>query len=607
MLREEILMTQRLLWLLVMVCFAGVAFNAVASVVPRKLSKKKCVQIYYDRTQDTQYYYGRTHALYLENLIGHFPNYQRYVIPIAKYQRGDLEKCAASLYLGTHYNSAIPEAFFQDFASTHRNVAWLGYGLWKFDQSVLKKIFGVSFQRLSVLNHAKKDTSGNPSFFKTQSYKGEMFTKFAQWREVEGKQRYVCAFEQSVLKIEESQKAEVLSWSLHSGTSEKVPYIIRSKNRFLVTESPFSFMTEDDRSLIFADLLFDILDEAPLYSGKKPAFFRLEDIHPRLPLWTLFQTADALGKHNIPWHTSLIPIFSDTEGRMFGANGERIYNDTIVSNPSFQHWLQYATKQGSEFILHGVTHQSGNYKNPWGISGDDFEFWDYPRNRALQGENAQDILDRLQLGWDLTEAVGIQPIAWLTPHYQASPLGYRIFADVFRWNVGRVTYFPDTVYNRNNRLPEQYSFSASGKKNQEKRLAALGELQADWPKDLLPSGQIFPYEIYGDYYGQRLIPEVNGNIELYMLPGVWGVRSLDQVVASMKRNRNLRDVWASFFWHSYYLEKTALGGGAEYIGDVRHIDTLVEAAKQYGYEFISLSEWNAKNTYPKAPATIEVR
>ena len=455
------------------------------------------------------------------------------------------------------------------------------------------------------MRDAMKDVFGNPGFFKYQTYKGERFFKFGQWREVNGKNQFVCAFEQSVLKLED-QNTEVLSWSIHSGTGEKIPYILRAKNKFIITESPFSFMTEDDRSLILADLLFDILDEKPLYQGKKPAFFRLEDIHPRLPLWTLFQTADALGKHNIPWHTSLIPIYSDTEGRLIDTQGRKIYNDTIVANKPFQEWMRYAETKGAEYILHGVTHQSGTYRNPLGISGDDFEFWDYPNNQALENENAAAILDRLQLGWELTDAVGIDPVAWLTPHYQASPLGYRIFADVFKWNIGRVTYFPDSVFNIPERLDSDYSFSNSGKSNHHLRKEKLGALKADWPKHLLPSGQIFPYEIYGDYYGQRLIPEVNGNIELYMLPGVWGVRSLEQVIASMKRNRNLRDVWASFFWHSYYLENTSLGGGAEYIGDTRHIDKLVNAAKKYGYEFISLKEWNEKNPYPKAPPTIEI-
>jgi uncharacterized protein YdaL len=56
-------------------------------------AETKRVRIYYDRVPDAEpaYHFGRIHALFLQNLLGHFPNVQQEVVPIQQYQSGDLD------------------------------------------------------------------------------------------------------------------------------------------------------------------------------------------------------------------------------------------------------------------------------------------------------------------------------------------------------------------------------------------------------------------------------------------------------------------------------------------------------------------------------------
>lgn len=365
-----------------------------------------------------------------------------------------------------------------------------------------------------------------------------------------------------------------------------------------MAESPFAFMTEDDRYLILSDLIFDVLNEKPRYPDKKPAFFRVEDIHAELPLWPLFNTVETIAEFGIPFHIAGIPIFSDPynvifpDGRPFTPIGRR---------QDFNAWSQFAEQSGGRWIMHGVTHQSGTYPNPYGSSGDDFEFWDIVRNRPMPDDNAAAVLDRLNLGWDTMTRAGHKPLAWLTPHYQASPMNNRIFGEVFQWNIGRVIYFPFVKFSGEKpRLPFKQSFAQSGSdaRSQASRASHFASLVGELPNGVLPSGQFFPYEILGDAYGQRLIPENIGNLQPFMTPGVLNSRTIDDMVRSIRRNRVLRDAWASFFFHPFLLRKLDDGGISLKPNDTEAIRKLVRAALDNGYTFVALDDdFLAQNTH----------
>jgi uncharacterized protein YdaL len=568
-------------------------------------AETKCVRIYYDRVPDAKptYHFGRVHALFLQNLLGHFPNVQQHVIPIQRYRPGDIDRSFATIYLGTYYNNDVPAAFYQDFARTSRNVLWAGYGIWKYQPEELRKLWGVEYSHLSKLDTGSRDEHGHLGFFKFYEYQGEQFTKFSQ-RHPDDPNRLVAAFEIAVLNVvRQDPEVEVVAWARHSTNGKRVPYVLRNNNRWYIGDSPFSFATEEDRYLIFADLLFDILDEPPRHTGKRPAVFRIEDVHSEIPLWQLYTLTDLLDRKQVPFAMSVIPIFSDPHGIDKDDVARRL---AVMSQDAlFVDYVKYAKQRGASFIYHGVTHQSGTMRNPFsGLSGEDFEFWDRVRNKPMPDDRPEVVIRRLEDGLEILEESGIRPIAWLTPHYQASPLDYVLFGQLFTWNVGRIIYFPFTA-RQARRLPESLTMDLAGSEANGQRLAWFEDLQFRYAEELLPSGQFLPYEVFGDVYGQRIIPENVGNIQPYLNEQVLRTETVDDMIRILRRNRVLRDAWGSFFVHPFRLSRRADEGIGRFPGDTKELERLIDAARAYGYEFIDLTEFTAKYRHLRRPAPIE--
>ncbi|NDD04336.1 MAG: DUF2334 domain-containing protein, partial [Proteobacteria bacterium] len=266
-----------------------------------------CIQIFYDQapSEEPNRFFGRIHTLFIQNLMGHFPRWQQIIVPIQQYSKNQLDKCDANIYLGTYFKSEPPKPFLSDFVKTKRNVMWLGYHLWMLPEKDLAQLFGVSFKGLSSLGE-------DQSFFKYYHYKGEVFEKYGEW-DAKDPRKFNAAFELVVLEQSESPPPEshIISWAEHSKSHNKIPYLVVNQNHWYMAESPFAFATEKDRYLIFTDLLFDFLNEAPRRVGNRPAFVRFEDIHPNLPLWQLETYTHIFETAGIPFSISLIPIFAD--------------------------------------------------------------------------------------------------------------------------------------------------------------------------------------------------------------------------------------------------------------------------------------------------------
>ena len=569
------------------------------------LNPTPCIQIVYDEVdgQSGGVPIGRIHALFLQNLLGHFPRWQQIVFPIHKYRAGQVEKCEALVYLGTHFNSSIPPAFLSDFVATQKQVLWMGYHIWKLAPEVLLGLWNVSYQGLSKLDWDQKDPKGKPGFFKNFEYKGERFEKYGEFDRKHPDQ-FKAAFEMVLLKVEQADSTEshVLAWAEHSSTGQRAPYVIVNKNRFFIADSPFSFMHEKDRYLILTDLLFDLLQEPPLYPQERPAIVRFEDIHPNLPLWQLNAYKTTFEKCGIPFGISVIPIFSDPLLSRVDDPAESMV--TLLQRPFFLEFLNDSKKSGGSIIFHGVTHQYGKQKNPFnGMSGDDFEFWDGVNNRPIPEDSISYVVNRLTDGQTLFEKAGVLPSVWLTPHYQASPLDFILFGQLFAWGIGRVTYFPFQA-EQAQRLPLSLTYNqagAAGAAGAAQRWRYLNDLRVSYPENLLPSGQMFPYEIWGDVYGQRLLPENLGNIQPFLNEQVYMTQNPTQMLDSARRNRVLRDHWASLFVHPVLVLPNQEEGLGDYPGDGRHIVDLIQGIQRLGYRFINMEEWTAQ-----APALLRL-
>jgi uncharacterized protein YdaL len=579
----------------------------------------KCVQIYYDRApQDPKpFKFGRVHAMYVQNLMGHFPNYQQYVQPMDRYQKGDLDRCDANIYVATHYFSPQPQEFLDDYVSTKKNVLWAGYGIWKLGDETIKNLWKVKFLKLSEvlprfadLTPAQQAKKYKPDFYKYYEYKGEDFVKYAEWDNAAKPDNFIAAYEISLF---ESQGIEsepyVLSWARHSLSGVESPYVLRNANHWYIAESPLSYMTEEDRYLIFADLLFDVLNEKPTHTSKKPALLRLEDVHPMVPIWQIRRMGDMFKRVGIQYAISLIPVFVDPLHVM--TNTEDESEVPITASKEFVSTLEHARKNGASFVLHGFTHQYGKTANPFnGLSGDDFEFWDRKANTPIPGETVNWALDRLEDGMGLIDRANkafgtqIKPLAWLTPHYQCSALTCTLFGQLWQWTIGRNIYFLHTKSGADG-MPDKWNLDRYNPADRADRKKHLASLKVEAMEGMAPTGQFFPYEIYGDIYKQRVLPENVGNVQPYMNEQVLKTQTTDDLIRIMKRNRVLRDTWASWFVHPFRLSERAMEGVGEFPGDTAEVEKVVRAALDYGYEFIDLEKWVQTHRDTLRPEPIE--
>jgi uncharacterized protein YdaL len=563
---------------------------------PASAEAGKCVRIYYDRTADSSYWMGKAYATLLQNLLGHFPAYRQVVSPIELYRAGDLDRCAASFYIGSSFDNAIPPAFYADFVATRSRVAWIGYNIWNLGAAGLGRAFGMKYAGLTTLDYDEPTSKGEPSFFRNVLYKGEVFYKYGKFTKT-APRKFLAPFEMTRLEPMDapgggpSEPTKALALAQHDGNGEQIPYIAQNQNHFFVADVPFSYMHEADRYLVFADALFDILGEKPLRDGHL-AFLRVEDVHPLVPLPYLYRVAEALRREGVPLNISLIPIFFDPLNEYARDGSPELL--PLTKAPAFMQFLREAIEGGANIVWHGTTHQLGNRRNPFSaISGDDFEFWDAKQNRILSEDGPAFALDRLEAGFYDLQRAGIFPKFWLTPHYQASPADYMVFAHCFPWNIGRVIYFNHSAAGEPS--PERdgelwFSQANTGAAATLRRQEAFGKLKVAIESEHW-SGQIFPYEIYGDVYGQRLLPENLGNSQPTANEFVAQPRSTQEMLADAKRNLVLRDAWGSFFYHPQLLSVESDGGEGRYPGDASELIGLVAGMKKLGYQFIRIDEF----------------
>jgi uncharacterized protein YdaL len=143
------------------------------------------------------------------------------------------------------------------------------------------------------------------------------------------------------------------------------------------------------------------------------------------------------------------------------------------------------------------------------------------------------------------------------PHYKASPNASRAAAKVFPNTYQRVTYF--TSQDGSNLVPNGNDFSF---------------------------GQFFPYVIYKDFYGQKVIPENIGNIE-YDISACDSTSSVtytaDDLITNAAISRSvIRDGFASFFFHPFWLDDFSQCGIAKGTG-LSDFKRVIHEMGQQGY------------------------
>lgn len=523
----------------------------------------KCIQVYYDKTTDPNYNTGRSYGLMLLNLLGHFPEYQQVTGPIELYKKGDLDRCHASFYIGSSYNNAIPAAFIGDYLTTTKRVIWLGYSVWQLGLE-FENTFGysstVSFTTLDTTN---KTADGKPSFFRDIIYKGETFAKYGKYADATNT-TFAAAPELVKFQSKLSDKATVMATAKHSFTNEVIPWALKAGNKYYVTEVPFSYVHEGDRYLVFADLLFDFLDEQPK-SAKKYAMVRLEDVNPMSDQGLIDKAVGIMKKYAVTPHIAITPIYESSTQTV-----------RMENSPLFLNLMQRYQLEGTIFMWHGNK---------------------YPYITATSNASVSDLLGKLEDGFGSLKVAGIAPQFWITPNYTASTVDNIIFGKSFSWNIGRGTY---TDYKMKS-LPAPTSlltFDLNDPARARNREIYFADITVSEVPNPASFGQFFPYEIYGNQYGQKVIPENLGNVTPT-------VRKVADILADAKRNLVLRDVWASVFYHPYLLSGTLNPDNIDPVAPT-DLEKMVTGLQTMGYQFVNLNEYSAANTTAVVKARVEL-
>ena len=481
--------------------------------------------IVYDGPPNTEFSkLGMAYSIMLKNLMGHFDSNAE-LLPVHNYVAGKMQAYDAIFYMGAYYDNPLPAAFLTDVMATQKTVVWFKYNLWQLAWNPaygFQSKFGFDFASLRGLNAVPTAANPAPGFFDTITYKAKPFVKYYTFNGATGAVN--ADPDIGVTSILDATKATTLVPVTNPKTGETAPYVLRSGNFWYVADMPFSFIGPRDRYLVLTDLLHDML--AVNHAESHKALVRLEDVGAMVSVSAMRTLTNYLYNKKIPFSIATIPRYVDALGVYNGGIAQTV---PLSQATNLKTSLNYALARGAEIVMHGYTHQYTNMRNPHtGVSGDDYEFWNIVANSPVAEDSTAWALGRLNAGKTELTSNGYTPVAWETPHYHASALASKAMPQVFPTTYQRVVYF----------TADQPNFNAAINKD-------------------FGVGQIFPYVIKKDHYGQRIIPESLGNIE-YDISAIDPTSNFNytwqDIVTNAEYGKTVRDGFASFFFHPFWLE-----------------------------------------------------
>ncbi len=511
---------------------------ASAQTVPKTL-------IVYDAPPNTEYTkLSMAYGIMLKNLMSHFDATVQ-LQDVESYTAGQVEAYDAVFYLGGYYNNTLPAAFIGDIYNTQKTVVWFKYNLWQLAWDPAYSFatkFGFNFSTLRGMNAIPTASNPAPGFFDTINYKSKSFVKYYAFDTAANAINADPEF--GVATITDATKAAVLVNASNPKTAETAPYVTRAGNFWYFADLPFSYIGPRDRYLVLTDLLHDILGIDHPQSHK--AMVRLEDVGALVTVASMRSLTDFLYQRRIPFSIAVIPRYVDALGVY---NGGIPMTVPLSQATNLKRAINYALPRGGEVVMHGYTHQYSNMRNRHtGVSGDDYEFWNIVDNTPVAEDSTAWALGRLNSGLQELRSNGYNPVAWETPHYHASPLSSKAVPLAFNTTYQRVVYF----------TADQPSLNAGINKD-------------------FAVGQIFPYVIKKDHYGQRVLPENLGNIE-YDISNIDPTSNFNytwqDILINAQYAKTVRDGYASFFFHPFWLEPAV---GKPGLADFRSLITGITA------------------------------
>lgn len=506
---------------------------------------------------------GELYAAQVANLLGHF-NLAVTRSPVGSYRSGQMGSYRATFYIGSYFGNPLPAAFLSDVKSQKYSVCWMKYNLeqiaWNAQgvpDFTFEQTFGFRFNGL------------NQSGYDIVRYRGADFTHDLRDPEV------------GLITVQQPTKVATFATLYRQSTGAAAPYTIRSGTFWYVADIPFSYISETDRYLVFADVLHDIVGIN--HAAPPRAMVRLEDIDPSMPVSLLRTVTGYLESQGVPYGLSVIPRYTDPLG--YYNNGVAETGD--LNGSPVQAELLRAAGLGAPVFQHGFTHQYSNIVNPLtAVTGDDFEFFRVTLNLNLTlnylGSVSEDsgpwARGRERDGRRLLGQAGLTALGWETPHYAGSDADYGAIVGDYPKAWERALYFSSSL-----------SSSALSAARAWGRQAQVFDLRLDRerPRTVEPfgvtagtsstgpkafAGQFFPYVIQKDIYGRALLPENLGHIDpvgfLAFPP-----RFPSDLLDAARRNLALREPWAVFYFHPFV--------------DVSYLQQVVTGLRAMGYQFVS--------------------
>ncbi|MCP3774181.1 polysaccharide deacetylase family protein [Paenibacillus sp. MZ04-78.2] len=211
--------------------------------------------------------------------------------------------------------------------------------------------------------------------------------------------------------------------------------------------------------------LYPFFREQP--AAGRPAYIRLEDIHPQSDPELLKAAGEVLEEKGIPYMIALIPVYT---------NPVTHKQQRLKDMPKLVEVLRELQKRGASIVLHGYTHQYRQSE-----TGEGFEFWDVENNAPIMDEPDREVTvrhrhdfpskeayesyveknrqfnesytrHRLESGIKELTELGLYPLGFEAPHYTMSQEGYRVAAEYFQYVLGQVQ-LGDRDWQRMNTAP----------------------------------------------------------------------------------------------------------------------------------------------------------
>lgn len=534
-----------------------------------KVERSNNVLILYDNIGDFGFT-GKTNAMLLENLIGHF-DLNVTSKPLSEYKTNDMNNKKTIFYIGNNFNAIdnytadseeeiAYKKFYKDVAIQNKTIVWMNYNLSNLESywqenallnTTFAEKFGISFNDVSQLNYNRVN------YKNTELYKG-VIPYATPGSKIEGcllehDKQYACSLELNRINVLNQHNVKVYATAFNNQDKIEEFYITKANNFWFIGDIPFTFMSEEDRYLAFSDLLHDMLNIN--HKEVHKAIMRLEDVDARTKLSDLNSIASYMGSKNIPFSVATIARYEDPLGiENNGVATTELLSDSIIGTR-----LKELYDSGTITIVqHGTTHQyhknlDGNVSeisNPYnGLSGDDFEFMrviehsdlSYSYLYPIENDSSLWAKNRITEGISIFNTLGIQAFAWEAPHYMAGPNHYRAIRELYPVQYARVLYFPNE--------------NSSNPTTRNKFI-----------------GQFYPYLIQKDLYGYTIIPENIHNIANEPNPQYRPLFPVD-TIRFAKKLKVVRDGIASFYYHPY------LKSG--------YLQEIVEGLESEGYTFVS--------------------